>query len=147
PPASAGLSPILHPPPDWPVPALNETSLTMRLRYGRVGVLLTGDVEARAEASILADPAELAAMVLKVPHHGSRTSSSADFVRAVGPRVAVISVGADNRYHLPSPEVEERYRALGVCVVRTDRCGAVTIVTDGQRVNVTTARPGCSCPH
>src|SRR5262249_61095894 len=111
------------------------------------GMLLAGAVGARAGASGLVEPAALAATVLKVPHHGSRTSSTADFVRAVGPRVAVISVGADNRYHLPSPEVEERYRAQGVCVLRTDRCGAVTIVTDGQRVNVTTARPGCSCPH
>jgi competence protein ComEC len=145
-PAYAGTVSILHPPADWAVPALNETSLTMRLRYGRVGVLLTGDVEARAEASVLDDPNGLAAMVLKVPHHGSRTSSTADFVHAVGPRVAVISVGADNRYHLPSPEVEERYRAQGVCVLRTDRCGAVTIVTDGRRLQVTTARPGCTCP-
>jgi competence protein ComEC len=145
-PAYAGLVSILHPPVDWAVPALNETSLTMRLRYGGVGVLLTGDIEARAEASVLADPAELAAMVLKVPHHGSRTSSTPDFVRAVGPRVAVISVGADNRYHLPSPEVEERYRAQGVCVLRTDRCGAVTIVTDGRRVDVATMRRGCACP-
>jgi competence protein ComEC len=144
-PAYAGIVSILHPPADWAVPALNETSLTMRLRYGRVGVLLTGDVEARAEASVLVEPAALAATVLKVPHHGSRTSSTADFVRAVGPRVAVISVGADNRYHLPSPEVEERYRAQGVCVLRTDRCGAVTIVTDGRRLDVTTRR-GCVCP-
>ena len=145
-PAYAGAVAVLHPPAGWSVPALNETSLTMRLRYGRVAVLLTGDVEARAEASLLDDPGGLAAMVLKVPHHGSRTSSTAGFVRAVGPRVAVISVGADNRYHLPSPEVEERYRAQGVCVLRTDRCGAVTVVTDGWRLDVTTARPGCACP-
>jgi competence protein ComEC len=108
-------------------------------------VLLTGDVEARAESSLLSDRTGLAAAVLKVPHHGSRTSSAAEFVRAVAPAVAIVSVGADNRYHLPSAEVEERYRARGVCLLRTDRCGAVTVVTDGRRLDVTTAR-GCRCP-
>jgi predicted membrane metal-binding protein len=137
---------VLHPPADWTIPALNETSLTMRLGYGSVGVLLTGDVEARAEASLLANRSALSAAVLKVPHHGSRTSSVAQLVRAAAPRVAVISVGADNRYHLPSPEVENRYREAGVCLLRTDRCGAVTVVTDGRAIDVTAARPGCACP-
>jgi competence protein ComEC len=141
-----GAITVLHPPAGWTVPAPNETSLTMRLAYGSVGVLLTGDVEARAEASLLGNPRVLSAAVLKVPHHGSRTSSSAELVRAVAPRVAVISVGADNRYHLPSPEVENRYREAGVCLLRTDRCGAVTVVTDGRDIDVTAARPGCACP-
>jgi competence protein ComEC len=136
----------LHPPDDWTIAALNETSLTMRLRQGAVGVLLTGDIEARAEASVLGAGEDLEAAVLKVPHHGSRTSSSTGFLDAVAPRVAVISVGADNRYRLPAPEVEERYRARGVCVLRTDRCGAVTVVTDGRRLDVTAFRPGCACP-
>ena len=137
---------LLHPPAGWTVPALNETSLTLRLRRGAVGVLLTGDVEARAESSLLGVRDGLSARVLKVPHHGSRTSSSADLLDAVAPQLAVISVGADNRYHLPAPEVEGRYRARGICVLRTDRCGAVTVVTDGRRLDVTTFRPGCACP-
>ena len=100
---------------------------------GATSVLLTGDVERDAEASLLAaTPAALAADVLKVPHHGSRTSSAPAFLDAVRPRVAVISVGAENRYHLPAPEVEARYRARGVCLLRTDRCGAVTVVSDGR---------------
>jgi competence protein ComEC len=137
---------VLHPPADWGVPALNETSLTLRLTYGATSVLLTGDIEAEAEASLLAaSSAALAAAVLKVPHHGSRSSSTPGFVDAVRPRVAVISVGAENRYGLPAPEVEARYRALGVCVLRTDRCGAVTVVSDGRRLDVTTVRPGCEC--
>jgi len=81
-----------------------------------------------------------------VPHHGSRTSSTAAFAAAVAPRVAVVSVGAGNRYGLPDAEVEARYRALGACVLRTDRCGAVTVETDGRRVAVRTVRPGCDCP-
>ena len=68
------------------------------------------------------------------------------FVAAVSPRVAVVSVGADNRYALPSREVEARYRAAGACLLRTDRCGAVTVETDGTRLRVTTVRPGCGCP-
>jgi competence protein ComEC len=142
----AGRVEVLHPPADWAVPALNETSLTLRLTYGATHVLLTGDVERDAEASLVAGtPAVLAADVLKVPHHGSRTSSAPGFLDAVGPRVAVISVGAENRYHLPAPEVEARYRARGICLLRTDHCGAVTVVSDGRRLEVTTMRPGCAC--
>jgi len=143
----AGRVEVLHPPADWAVPALNETSLTLRLTWGATSVLLTGDVERDAEASLLAaTPAALAADVLKVPHHGSRTSSAPAFLDAVRPRMAVISVGAENRYHLPAPEVEARYRARGVCLLRTDRCGAVIVVSDGRRLEVTTVRPGCVCP-
>jgi competence protein ComEC len=83
---------------------------------------------------------------LKVPHHGSRTSSTPPFGAAVAPKIAIISVGADNRYRLPAPEVEARYRAQGACVLRTDRCGAVTVTTDGRRLTVSTARAGCACP-
>jgi len=137
---------VLHPPPGWPTSDLNDSSLTLRVADGAVRVLLTGDVEARAEGAMLGRREALAADVLKVPHHGSRTSSTPRFVAVVAPRVAVISVGADNRYGLPSPEVEARYRARGTCILRTDRCGAVTIVTDGRRLDVTATRPGCSCP-
>lgn len=146
-PAFAGRVAVLHPPADWRIPALNETSLTLRLTYGTTSVLLTGDVEAEAERSLVDSAVgELAAAVLKVPHHGSRSSSTPSFVEAVRPRVAVISVGPDNRYGLPAPEVEARYRAQGVCVLRTDRCGAVTVLSDGRRLELTTVRPGCGCP-
>jgi competence protein ComEC len=87
----------------------------------------------------------LAAVVLKAPHHGSRTSSTVAFLDAVGPRFVVVPVGAHNRYGLPAPEVEARYRARAACVLRTDRCGAVTVVADGRRVAVTTARAECGC--
>jgi competence protein ComEC len=110
------------------------------------GLLLTGDVEARAEQALLRVPALLPSAVLKVPHHGSRTSSSRAFLDAVDPRVAVISVGADNPYRLPSPEVEAAYRRRGTCLLRTDRCGAITVelVADGPP-RWWTARPGCRC--
>lgn len=144
--AWAGVIAVLHPPAGWALPDLNDSSLTLRLTHGRVRVLLTGDAEAAAESRMLQRPDVLPADVVKVPHHGSRTSSTPGFVATVAPRVAVISVGADNRYGLPSPEVEARYRARGTCVLRTDRCGAVTIVSDGRRLDVSAARPGCACP-
>jgi competence protein ComEC len=135
---------VLHPPADWTDSSLNDSSLTLRLRRGAIAVLATGDIEMRAEERLLEAPDRLRAAVLKVPHHGSRTSSTPRFLAAVDPAIAVISVGADNRYHLPAPEVEARYRARGTCVLRTDRCGAVTIVSDGSTLRLETAR-GCAC--
>src|SRR4029077_19092823 len=97
------------------------------------------------ESRLLGASAPLASSVLKVPHHGSRTSSGAAFVAAVRPELAVMSVGADNHYGLPAPAVEARYRAAGVCVLRTDRCGAITVETDGTSLRVKTRRPECRC--
>jgi competence protein ComEC len=141
----AGGALILHPPPGWSLRSLNDTSLTVRLGLGATGMLLTGDIEAAAEAELLRAGAPLRSTVLKVPHHGSATSSTAAWLAAVAPRVAVISVGADNRYHLPAAAIEARYRATTPCVLRTDRCGAITVETDGRMVTVETARPGCAC--
>jgi len=136
---------VLHPPADWTEPSLNDSSLTLRVTPG---LLLTGDVEARAEQALLRVPGLLPSAVLKVPHHGSRTSSSRAFVDAVDPRIAVISVGADNPYRLPSPEVEAGYRRRGTCVLRTDRCGAVTVEMGADApLRCWTARPGCRCPE
>ena len=135
---------VVHPPQPWPDSSLNDSSLTIRLTVGATAVLATGDIERRAEEELLARPERLRAAILKVPHHGSRTSSTPRFVAAVDPAIAVISVGADNRYGLPAPEVEERYRARGTCVLRTDRCGAVTIVSDGSATRLETSR-GCAC--
>src|SRR5438094_209601 len=137
---------VLHPPPELGKTSINDSSLALRVARGRFGVLLTGDIEARAEQRLLARPDLLPSTVLKVPHHGSRTSSTPAFVSAVAPLLAVMSVGADNRYRLPAPEVERRYGSRGTCVLRTDRCGAVTVETDGNRLVVHAARPGCACP-
>jgi competence protein ComEC len=144
PPLGAAVE-VLHPPagPGWRT--LNDSSLTLRVGRGEGALLLTGDIEARAETTLLGAPAALRAVVLKVPHHGSRTSSTPPFVDAVAPRLAVVSVGAENRYGLPAPEVEARYRRRGTCVLRTDRCGAITVELDGEALGVRTVR-GCACP-
>jgi competence protein ComEC len=137
---------VLHPPVGVAGLSLNDSSLTLRLTVGAVSILLTGDIEAAAEARLRDRGDGLASVVLKVPHHGSRTSSSEAFLDAVAPRVGVVSVGAENRYGLPAAQVEARYRARGTCLLRTDRCGAIAIETDGRRLSVTAMRPECSCP-
>ncbi|MBI2158263.1 MAG: DNA internalization-related competence protein ComEC/Rec2, partial [Candidatus Rokubacteria bacterium] len=115
----------------------NDESLVLRLEYGLASFLLASDVEAAREAELLAAGGPLAATVLKVAHHGARTSSTAGFLRAVGPTVAVISVGARNVYGHPDPGVLARLDAAGARVLRTDRDGAVVFETDGRTLAVT----------
>jgi competence protein ComEC len=79
---------------------------------------------------------------VKVPHHGSRTSSTAAFVSAATPRLALVSVGLRNRFGHPSADVVDRYRRAGARVLRTDRDGAIRVTTDGRRVWVRTFRGG-----
>lgn len=136
---------VLHPPLDWQS-APNDASVVLRLAYGGASVLFTGDAQAAAEAAMEEGGGLLAATVLKVPHHGSRTSSTAAFLDQVVPRIAVISAGADNRYGLPSPDVEARYRRRGICVLRTDQCGTITVLTDGQTVEAAGEVRDCRCP-
>ncbi len=112
----------------------NNRSLVLKLTYGAVSVLFTGDIEREAESFMLQSGQDLRATILKVPHHGSRTSSTEAFVRAVNPRVAVISVQRDSRFGHPHPDVVERYTTLGAHIFRTDAHGAITIRTDGQAV-------------
>jgi len=112
----------------------NETSVVLRVGYGRRRFLFMGDAEGDEEAWLLKRlPAEaLQADVLKLGHHGSRTSSGAAFVRAVNPLVGLVSVGAGNRYRHPSPEVLERFAARQVPLLRSDREGSVVLSTNGQ---------------
>ena len=106
----------------------NDRSLVIRISTGSHSFLFPGDIHAGGERSLLSGP-EPTSDIVKVPHHGSRTSSSATFIDAVRPSAAVISVGAGNPYRHPHPDVVARYLAAGAHVYRTDRDGAV-IVTD-----------------
>jgi competence protein ComEC len=131
---------VLHP---GAVPAgarSNDHSVVLRVGLGQVSFLLTGDIEAGVERGLVANGSSLAATALKVPHHGSDTSSSEAFLRAVDPQVAVISVGADNRLGHPAPEVLRRYAEYGIPVLRTDELGTIEFVTDGQRLWVQAKR-------
>jgi competence protein ComEC len=114
----------------------NNHSLVLKLTYGAISVLFTGDIEQEAESFLLQSGHQLRATILKVPHHGSRTSSSEPFVRAINPSVAVFSVQRDSRFGHPHPVVLGRYQALGTQVFRTDAHGAITIRTDGQSVRI-----------
>ncbi len=116
----------------------NETSVVLRVAYGEVAFLLTGDAEAAEEAWLLAhaDPHELRADVLKLGHHGSKTSSTAPFIDAVRPSLGLVSVGEDNRYGHPSPEVLGAFAERGVPLLRTDRDGVVVIATNGHQIRV-----------
>jgi len=109
-----------------PVRSVNDNSLVVTVRYRGRTIVLAGDLEAEGEAELIA--AGLGAVdVVKVPHHGSPTSSTPPFVAATHPRLAVISCGPANRFGFPSPEVVERWRAAGADIARTDRDGAITV--------------------
>jgi competence protein ComEC len=118
--------------------AANENSVVIRLVYGEVAFLFTGDVEQTAESALAAMGEAIRSRVLKVPHQGSRTSSSESFLNAVGPEIAVLSVGERNRYGHPHAEVLARYARRGVALYRTDRDGAVAVTSDGRNVWVRT---------
>ena len=115
---------------------LNNASVVLRLEFGGTRFLFTGDAEESAEQKMLANGLNLACDVLKVGHHGSNTSSSAAFLQAVSPSVAVISCGADNSYGHPHREVVERLDAIGAEILRTDQEGHIVMVSDGTRVVV-----------
>ena len=111
----------------------NDDSLVIKLSYGEVDVLFTGDIGENAEARLIGSGQDLRAEILKVPHHGSRTSSSPRFLDAVQPRCAIFSLGQGNRYQVPHAEVIARYQARGCKLWRTDASAAITLRTDGTR--------------
>ncbi len=117
----------------------NNRSLALRLTFGRASFLFAGDIGREAEKAILRAVPDVRARVLKVPHHGSDTSSSSEFLEAVGPEYAVITAGEGNRYGFPRPEVLERLASAGVRVLRTDLDGAVVFASDGRDLRVATA--------
>jgi competence protein ComEC len=115
----------------------NEASAVALVTFGSVKFLLTGDAEHALESWLIFNAGHLLDVdVLKVAHHGSRTSSTEEFLDATTPRLAIISVGAENAYAHPSPEVESRLDARGIRTVRTDRGGTVMVRTDGRRLVV-----------
>jgi len=115
----------------------NLASTVLLARVGAIRFLFTGDAEAPEEDWLLSrDAGALAADVLKVGHHGSRTSTTAPFLGAVRPRLALVSVGAHNAYGHPSPEVMQALRDSGVQVLRTDRVGTIVVSTDGRHLEV-----------
>ena len=125
------------PPPRGSRRGRNDEAIVLRVEYGLASFLLASDIEAAREQALVASGAPIAATVLKIAHHGSRTSSTPAFLGAVGPAVAVISVGPRNPYGHPDPGVLARLATAGARIYRTDRDGAVIFETDGRTLMVT----------
>ena len=114
----------------------NNASLVLRIVFGGHVFLFTGDIEKEAEANLLNSAVDLESNVVKVPHHGSRTSSTLDFITAARPEIAVISVGRKSIFGHPHPEVVERWTNAGSTVVITGAKGTATIVSDGKLLEI-----------
>jgi len=118
---------------------LNDYSVVLRLDFRNASFLLTGDIEAVSEGDLVSEyPELLRADVLKVPHHGSSSSSTAEFLAAVKPDYAVISCEKDSDYGHPAPEVLETLEDVGATCYRTDLFGSIAIVTDGNAFDIRT---------
>ncbi len=136
---------LLHPTPEFitqektasPPRIGNDLSMVWKIEYGAFSLLLTGDITEKAERYLVEHQAPLQAEILKAPHHGSRTSSHPDFLRAVGPRDVIVSSGRFNVFHHPHPSIVDRYRRAGATLWRTDLQGAIRITTDGAETRIT----------
>jgi competence protein ComEC len=131
---------VRHPDPaDWERQRVrNDDSVVVDVRWRNVCLLLTGDIGKVVERALAPRVQPSPLTIVKVPHHGSLTSSTREFIRALHPRVAIVSVGRANRFGHPAPAVLDRYREAGAEVFRTDQDGAVTVDTDGYSLDVHT---------
>jgi competence protein ComEC len=132
---------IVHhpPPPEWERQRVrNDDSEVLEIRYGGVSIVFTGDIGREVEQAIAPSFARASIRIMKVPHHGSATSSSQLFLDALRPDIAVFSAGRGNPFGHPVASVLDRYRRAGAAMYRTDQDGAVSVETDGTTVRVTT---------
>lgn len=114
----------------------NDASIVVRVDYGNKSFVITGDAEDWSEYMMIESGRNLKADVLRVSHHGSSTGSTMEFLQAVKPEFAVISVGSDNRYGHPHQEVLERLREAGANVLRTDELGTIIMDCDGEIIDI-----------
>lgn len=134
------LNALFIAPRDTSYEHLNDFSAVLKISYENTCFLFTGDAEAKSETEmLLASDVSPKADVLKVAHHGGKTSTSAQFLEAVAPKYAVISVGAGNSYGHPSKEVLDRLEKAKVTVFRTDLHGTVVVTSDGKSITVSTS--------
>ena len=130
---------ILHPAYDVSrIRDKNDASIVMRLVYGETEFLLTGDVSQRIENELITkgDVQDVRSDVLKLGHHGSKTSSDLEFLQAVSPELTIVSAGCDNRYGHPHSEVTDRVESLGIVVMETCIHDTITLESDGLHVLV-----------
>jgi competence protein ComEC len=128
---------ILFPDRDVSAWATNDGSVVARLSYGQTSIMLAGDAAAKTEKIILEEntSSSLASTILKVGHHGSRTSSSLSFVQAISPVYALISDGKDNNFGHPHQETLDTLAQIGAKIFRTDLLGSIVMNSEGQNVN------------
>jgi len=114
----------------------NNTSIISKLVFGKNSFLFTGDAYKNVEGELINKKAEIDSDVLKVSHHGSKTSSSEEFIKSVSPQIAVISAGIGNKYGHPHQEVLELLEKYDIKVSRTDKDGDIKIISDGKNYEV-----------
>jgi len=131
---------VLAPPPDYQPgdSPNNNDSLVLEVSYGKHRVLLTGDAERPVEDELVASGELHPVTLLKVGHHGSKSSSSEEFLNQINPQFALISDGYKNQFHHPHPMVLSRFEQHGTKVLRTDQKGALTFLSDGEHVELST---------
>lgn len=131
---------VLSPDPEY-LPAStarNNDSLVMRIRYGERSILLTGDAEKPVEQQLISSGKLQQVDILKAAHHGSRTSSTPEFLEIIRPRIAIVSAGFENQFRHPHPAVLKVFAERGIEVLRTDQHGLIQIRTDGRNIEVHT---------
>ena len=114
----------------------NNNSIAGKLKYGNFTMFFTGDAEKEEEEAILKSGADIKSIVLKVGHHGSKSSTTKKFLDVVAPKEALISCGSGNSYGHPNKSVTGRLEKAGARIYRTDRDGTITIKTDGKTYQV-----------
>jgi len=129
---------VFHPPANWTAydSELNDFSVVVKLTYGDIDFLLTGDAEKKSEKSMLKRKLALKSEFLKVGHHGSNTATTTAFLETVDPLYAIVSCGAGNKFKHPHPETMEALRKRDTTVLRTDQNGTIGVYTNGKRIMI-----------
>ncbi len=129
---------VLHPPTDWSgeVEDPNNMSVVVRLSYGDIDFMLTGDAEKSSEKEILKRKVELKSEFFKVGHHGSETSTSPEFLDRVDPLYAIISCGEGNKFNHPHQVTMDLLRSRDITILRTDQNGTIGVYTNGKRIMI-----------
>ena len=117
---------------------LNNDSIVLKMNYKNIKFLFMGDATTSVEKEIMND--DLKADILKVGHHGSNTSTSSDFLKKVKPSYAIVSVGLNNTYNLPSSKIIDRLKKQNISVYRTDESGTINVTSDGDNINIETVK-------
>ncbi len=132
---------ILHPPKDWKYQKeVNDNSIVLMIKYNKISCLMTGDMGKQIESKLVKEKTDLVSTIIKVSHHGSSSASSERFVKAVGPKIAIICVGKNNKFNHPSEKILERYKKQMSTIYRTDQDGTIIIKTDGENYNIATEK-------